>query len=104
MVSGFLYISVLHIQNHVRVHRESTVRPVGNYLRTFCIGGWDRLQEVYQIVCRFASETHLELSGYAYKECLNEMSLQKRENYITMITVGCNALTATELHSTPFAP
>ena len=32
------------------------------------------------------------------------MSLQKREDYITMITVGCRTLTATELHSRPFAP
>ncbi len=80
------------------------VRPAGNYLRTFCVGGWDKLQEVYRTVCRFASENQLELSGYAYEEGLNEMSLQKREDYITMITVGCRTLTATELHSRPFAP
>lgn len=81
-----------------------TVRPAGNYLRTFCVGGWDRLQKVYRTVCRFAAENHLELSGYAYEEGLNEMSLQRREDYITMITVGCRTLTATELHSGLAAP
>ena len=31
----------------------------------------------------------MELFGYAYEEGLNEMSLQGRDDYITMITVGC---------------
>lgn len=61
----------------------------GLYLRAFCVGGWNRLQEAYQIICSFAKENHLELFGSAYEEGLNEMSLQNREDYITMITVGC---------------
>lgn len=64
-----------------------TIRPAGAYLRTFCIGGWDRLEEVYGTICRFAEDHHLELSGYAYEEGLNEMSLQERKDYITMITI-----------------
>ena len=31
----------------------------------------------------------MELVGYSYEEGLNEMSLQSRDDYITMITVGC---------------
>lgn len=65
------------------------VRPGGTYLRTFCIGGWDRLREVYGTLCSYAEENSLRLWGYAYEEGLNEMSLQRREDYITMITVGC---------------
>lgn len=76
--------------------RENTqvydvVRPGGAYLRAFCIGGgWEKLREVYGQICSFAEENHLTLSGYAYEEGLNELSLQKREDYITMITVGCD--------------
>lgn len=64
------------------------IRPAGVYLRTYCIGGWDRLEEVYRKICRYAREHCLELPGYAYEEGLNEMSLQNREDYITMVTVG----------------
>lgn len=63
--------------------------PAGTYLRTFCIGEWDRLKDVYRSLCAFAEENRLELYGYAYEEGLNEMSLGGRDDYITMITVGC---------------
>lgn len=65
------------------------IRPAGDYLRTFCIGGWEKLEEVYGAVRQFAEENQLELSGYAYEEGLNEMSLRGRDDYITMITIGC---------------
>lgn len=65
-----------------------TVRPAGKYLRTFCFGDWDRLREVYTSILSYADTHHLILTGYAYEEGLNEMSLQKDEDYITMITVG----------------
>ncbi len=63
------------------------IRPGGTFLRTFCIGRWDTIPEIYQKICRYAAENHLELYGYAYEEGLNEMSLKNREDYITMITV-----------------
>lgn len=34
----------------------------------------------------------MELVGYSYEEGLNEMSLQSRDDYITMITVGCQKI------------
>lgn len=64
------------------------VRPAGTYLRAFCVGGWDRLGEVYRRMISYAEENGLELKGYAYEEGLNEMSLQDRNDYITMITVA----------------
>lgn len=64
------------------------VRPAGVYLRTFCIGGWEKLEEVYAAICAYAEENRLELTGYAYEEGLNEMFLQDRDDYITMITVA----------------
>lgn len=66
-----------------------TVRPAGTYLRTFCIGRWERLEAVYRKILDFAEKNKMELFGYAYEEGLNEMSLQGRDDYITMITVGC---------------
>lgn len=64
------------------------VRPEGTYLRVFCLGGWKNLENVYQNICTFAEENQMELVGYSYEEGLNEMSLQSRDDYITMITVG----------------
>lgn len=65
-----------------------TVRPAGTYLRAFCIGGWDKLEAVYRNIIDFAEKNQMELVGYSYEEGLNEISLQGRDDYITMITVG----------------
>lgn len=65
------------------------LRPAGTYLRTYCIGNWDRLHTVYDKICNFAAENELELYGYAYEEGLNEMSLRNCQDYITMITIPC---------------
>lgn len=65
-----------------------TVMPAGTYLRTFCIGEWNKLEEIYRAVCAYAEKNCLRLYGYAYEEGLNEMSLKGRDDYITMITVG----------------
>lgn len=66
-----------------------TIRPAGTYLRTFCVGGWDKLETVYRAVNDFLEKKQMELVGYAYEEGLNEMSLRGRDDYITMITIGC---------------
>ena len=68
------------------------VRPAGMYLRAFCLGGWKKLEKTYQNICTFAKENQMELVGYSYEEGLNEMSLQSRDDYITMITVGCQKI------------
>lgn len=65
------------------------LRPAGTYLRTYCIGNWERLHTVYDKICNFAAENELELYGYAYEEGLNEMSLRNCQDYITMITIPC---------------
>ncbi len=72
--------------------------PAGTYLQAFCIGSWDKLPEIYaQILC-YAQEHHLVLSGYAYEEGLNELSLNSMgienihlmDDYITQITIAVN--------------
>lgn len=70
------------------VDEYEEMRPEGDYLRTFCIGGWDKLKDVYQMIMVYAKEHGLILQGYAYEEGLNEMSLRRGDDYITMITVA----------------
>lgn len=62
--------------------------PAGKYLRAFCVGGWANLKEVYDKILLYAEEQGFVLYGYAYEEGLNEMSLEKDGDYITMILVG----------------
>lgn len=76
-----------YVRKDIEVY--DTVRPAGTYLRTFCVGDWDKLEKVYRNIIKFADENQIDLFGYAYEEGLNEMSLQHRDDYITMITVGC---------------
>ena len=66
--------------------------PQGTYLRTYCIGEWNNLATIYQKIIRFANENKIQLSGYAYEEGLNEMSLQDKHEYITMITIKCDPI------------
>ncbi len=70
------------------ISEYDTIRPADTYLRAFCFGDWDHLREVYESILSYADAHHLTLTGYAYEEGLNEMSLKKEEDYITMITVG----------------
>lgn len=63
------------------------ILPAGKYLRAFCIGSWGKLPHIYQKILSYASEHNLTLTGYAYEEGLNEMSLNAQNNYITMITI-----------------
>lgn len=65
------------------------VRPAGTYLRAFCLGGWKKLESAYRNILDYARKNDIQLLGYSYEEGLNEMSLQGRDDYITMITIGC---------------
>lgn len=64
------------------------ILPAGTYLQTFCIGSWDKLPDIYRQILAYVREHHIELSGYAYEEGLNEMSLNHMDDYITRIIIG----------------
>lgn len=66
------------------------VLPAGDYLRAFCVGDWGCLPSIYQLILTFAKEHGITLTGYAYEEGLNEMSLENKDHYITMITIKCD--------------
>lgn len=63
------------------------ILPAGTYLRAFSFGNWDKLEDIYKSILRYADTHRLTLSGYAYEEGLNEMSIQGGDDYITMITI-----------------
>ena len=44
------------------------MRPSGDYLRTFCIGGWDKLKDVYQMIMVYAKEHGLILQAMPMKK------------------------------------
>lgn len=66
------------------------VLPAGSYLRAYCIGRWEQLPAIYQSILSYARAHQLTLTGYAYEEGLNEMSIKDKNDYITMITVKCD--------------
>ena len=59
----------------------------GHYLRAYSIGSWDKLQKVYDSMLEYAEKKGYTPIGYAYEEGLNELSLEKSENYVTMILI-----------------
>ena len=59
----------------------------GHYLRAYSIGSWDKLEQVYESILEYAEEKGYTPIGYAYEEGLNEMSLEKNEDYVTMILI-----------------
>ena len=54
------------------------------------IGDWGKLPEIYRSILYYARKHNLTLTGYAYEEGLNEMSIKDRSDYITMITIKCD--------------
>lgn len=65
-------------------------RPAGRYLRGFCIGDWDKIQDVYAKVLDFADTQHLQLSGYSFESGLNEFAIADEGEYITQIEICAN--------------
>ena len=61
--------------------------PGGVYLRAFCIGNWDRLPARYEAILRYAEQHHLQFSGYAYEIGINELVIDRIEDYITKIEI-----------------
>ena len=88
---NFLKYDAFFAYGQEKVAQYDELLPAGEYIRAFCFGGWDKIQNVYRMMLSFAKEHHLTLNGYAYEEGLNEMSLQKSDDYITMITVACTS-------------
>lgn len=68
------------------------ILPKGTYLRAYCIGEWKQLPEIYKQILTYAKKHNLKLTGYAYEEGLNEMSIKEKKEYVTMITIKCEKI------------
>ena len=71
------------------LERYDEILPAGKYLRAFCVGEWGQLPEVYRAILAYVRKHNLTLTGYAYEEGLNEMSIKTQSDYVTMITIRC---------------
>lgn len=62
-------------------------KPAGNYLCGYQRGSWDMLPALYDKMCAYARQHHLCLTGYAYEMGLNELVIEKPEEYVTQIMI-----------------
>lgn len=72
---------------YINGEEKDSYRPEGIYLRTYCIGSWEQLPEIYQILLDYCKAQHLEPIGYAYEEGLNELAVPSEDTYVTQILV-----------------
>lgn len=63
------------------------VQPAGTYLRAFSRGDWDRIPERYQEILAHAEREGLRLCGYAYETGINELVIDRMDDYITQIEI-----------------
>ena len=63
------------------------IQPAGTYLQTFYKGSWDGLSERYKEILAYADKQGLSLWDHAYETGLNELVIQRMEDYITQIEI-----------------
>lgn len=72
-------------EDDCRLHRK----PASAYLRAYCRGDWSRLPGTYRRILAFARENGLTLTGYAYEQGMNDLSVCRMEDYLTRILIPC---------------
>lgn len=65
------------------------LKPKGKYIKAYSKGDWDKLPETYDRILAFVIENNLKLSGYAYEEGINELTIKNMDEYITQIIINC---------------
>ena len=78
-----LFIEVPDITNKKGLHKQ----PGGTYLRGFSAGSWEKLPSRYEEILQYARRNHLRLYGHAYEIGINEMVIDKIDDYITKIEI-----------------
>ncbi len=66
------------------------IQPGGQYLRAFHKGSWDKIPKRYQEILAFAKNRGLTLSGCSYEMGINEMVVERIDDYIIQIEIPCN--------------
>ncbi|MDO4439068.1 MAG: MerR family transcriptional regulator [Eubacteriales bacterium] len=62
-------------------------QPAGTYLRAFCKGSWDKIPNRYKDILEYANKHNLTFCGYAYEKGINEIVVDKIDDYITQIEI-----------------
>ncbi len=63
------------------------IRPGGHYIRAFHKGNWDRLPLRYRAILAFAKENGFRLCGFSYEKGINEIVIDRMEDYIVQIEI-----------------
>lgn len=63
------------------------LQPAGTYLRAFCKGSWDKIPQKYEEILAYADRNGLSLCGYSYEAGINELVIDRMDDYITQIEI-----------------
>ena len=78
-----LFIEIPQLDQKSGLH----IQPKGKYLRAFHKGDWGQLPLRYQEILAFAHDKGLPLSGYSYEKGINEIVIDRIEDYIAQIEI-----------------
>lgn len=83
------YYAQLQESDHLEA---DLIIPEGDFLVGYCVGDWEKLGKTYEKMLRYAKENGLTLYGYAYEQGMNEVVIQRMEEYITRISIPCKSI------------
>lgn len=78
-----LFIEIPFLKQKVGLH----IQPKGSYLRAFHKGKWDEISLRYQAIFDYAYKQNLELTGFSYEKGINEIVIDRVEDYIIQIEI-----------------
>ncbi len=78
-----LFIEIPFLPRQKGLH----IQPGGKYLRAFHKGSWETIRERYKELLEYARRQNLSLSGYSYEKGINEMVIDRIEDYIAQIEI-----------------
>ncbi len=78
-----LFIEIPFVTQKTGLH----IQPGGKYLRAFHKGDWASLPARYRAVLDYAAEHGLKLTGYSYEKGINEIVIDRIEDYIVQIEI-----------------
>ncbi len=78
-----LFIEIPFLTHKKGLHTQ----PQGNYIKAFHKGTWDKIPQKYQEILEFAHSHNLTLSGFSYEKGINEIVIDRIEDYIVQIEI-----------------
>lgn len=67
--------------------KNAYINPKGKYLCGYFKGIWDDLPKIYEKMVDYAQTNHLELTGNAYEQGINDFAISCEEDYVTQIKI-----------------